>query len=148
MKGEIMKKIFGLCSLAVINCSVLYLIYLYISIVCSIKVDNILHIPYEASGMQLFYYFISFPFFMVLAFFSQMHSYYFNLKKSLSYGIGIIWFSYFILILYVDFVIHFSTDGNNLLYYGSLIISLVAISFILYSTYYQFVQLIKSNNKD
>lgn len=134
MKGEIMKKIFGLCSLAAINCSVLYLICLYVSIVCSIKVDNILHIPYEPSGMQLFYYFISFPFFIILMFLSQLHSYYFNLRKSLSLGIIITWFSYFILIVYVDMVIHFSPQGNNLLYYGSLIISFVAIFFVIYST--------------
>ena len=99
-----MNKIFGLCSLTVINCSVLYLIYLYLSIVCSTKVDNILHIPYEPSGMQLFYYFISFPFFMILAFLSLLHTYYFDLRKSLFSGIFIIWFSYFILILYVDLV--------------------------------------------
>lgn len=135
-----MNKIFGLCSLAVINCSVLYLIYLYIVMVCSTKVDNFLHIPYEPSGMQLFYYFISFPFFMILALLSQLHSYYFNLRKSLSSGVVIIWFSYFILILYVDLVVTFS-KGNDLLYYGSLIISLVSIFYVIYSTYCQLAQL-------
>ena len=135
-----MNKIFGLFSLAAINCSVLYLIYLYISIVCSVKVDNILHIPYEPSGMQLFYYYISFPLFMILAFLSLLHSYYFDLKKLLFSGVVIIWFSYFILILYVDLVLHFS-NGNELLYYGSLIISLIAISYVMYSTYCQFIQL-------
>ncbi len=142
-----MNKILGLCSLAIINCSMLYLIYWYIFIVCSTKVDNILHIPYEPSGMQFFFYFISFPFFIVLALLSLLHSYYFNLKKSLSLGIIIIWFSYFILIIYVDFVVHFSA-GNNLLYYGSFIISFVAISFVIYTTYYQIIQLTKSQNKD
>ena len=142
-----MNRLFAICSLIAINCSVLFLIYLYISIGSSIKVDNILHIPYEPSGMQLFYYFISFPFFMILACLSSLHSYYFDLSKSLSLGIVIIWFSYFILIIYVDLVLHFST-GNELLYYGTLIISLVAISYVIYSTYCQFIQLTKSLNKE
>lgn len=135
------EKILALCSLLVVNCSVLYLIYLYVFFVCSTKVDNILHIHYEASGMQLFYYFISFPLFIILALLSEIHSYYFNLRKSMSFGIVLIWFCYFILIVYVDLVIHFSS-GNNLLYYGSLTISGGAIFYVLFSTYCQFRQLI------
>lgn len=142
IKGN-MNKIFRLCALAVINCSVLYLIYWCLFIACSTKVDNILHIPYEPSGMQLFFYFISFPFFMVLALLSFLHSYYFDLKKSLSLGIIIIWFSYFILILYVNLVIHFAA-GSNFLYYGSLIISFIALPFVIYTTYYQIIQSTKS----
>lgn len=138
-----MNKIFGIFFLAVINSSLLYLIYWYVYIVCSIKADNILHVPYEPSGMQLFFYLISLPFFLIVALLSLLHSYYFDLRKSLCSGILIIWFSYFILVSYVDLVIHFSA-GNNLLYYGSLIISLVAIFYIIYSTYCQFIQLIKS----
>ena len=140
-----MKKGLSLCLLAVINCSALYLIYWYIYIVCSTKVDNIFHIPYEPSGMQLFYYFFSFPFFLSLAFLSGLHSYYFNLKKSLSIGIIIIWFCYFILVLYVDLVIHFST-GSTLLYYGSLYISFIAICYVIYSTYCQIIQLTSPHN--
>ena len=141
-----MKKIFGLCSLAAINSSALFLIYLYISTVSSTKVGNVLHIPFEASGMQLSYYFISLPVFIVLALLSVLHSYYFELKKSLASGILLIWFSYVTLLLYVDQVIHYS-KGNNLLYYGSLIISFVAVAYIIYSTYCQYIQLIKSNKK-
>jgi len=141
-----MKKIFGLFSLTIINCSVLYLIYLYITIVCTIKIDNIFHLPYEPSGMQLFYYFISFPFFMILACLSQLHAAYFELRKSLSLGIFIIWLSYLILILCVDLILHFPT-GNDLLYYGSLIISLAAISYVIHSTYSQFIQLLNPKNK-
>jgi len=142
-----MKKGLSLCFLAVINCSVLYLIYWYIYIVCSIKVDNILNIPYEPSGMQLFYYFLSFPLFLLLALLSTLHSYYFNLKKSLSIGIIIIWLCYFALVLYIDLVVHFST-GNTLLYYGSLFISFVAVCYVIYSTYCQIVQLTNSQNDD
>ena len=138
-----MNKIFGLFSIAAINCSVLYLIYWYVYVVCSTKVNN-LHIAYEPSGMQLIYYFISLPLFMLLATLSLLHSYYFALRKSLASGIVIIWFSYFILIMYVDWIIHFS-KGNDLLYYGSLIISVVGISYIIYISYYQFIQLATSN---
>ncbi len=139
-----MNKIFGLFSIAAINCSVLYLIYWYVYVVCSTKVNNLLHISYEPSGMQLIYYFISLPLFMLLATLSLLHSYYFALRKSLASGIVIIWFSYFILIMYVDWIIHFS-KGNDLLYYGSLIISVVGISYIIYISYYQFIQLATSN---
>ena len=140
-----MKRVLGLCSLAVINCSVLYLIYQYIYVVCSTKVDNILNILYEPSGMQLFYYFLSFPLFLLLALLSTLHSSYFNLKKSLSVGIIIIWFCYLALILYVDLVVHFPA-GNNLLYYGSLCISLVAINYVIYAAYCQVIQLAISQN--
>lgn len=134
----------GLGFLTIINCSVLYLIYWYIYIVCSTRANNVLHIPYEPSGMQLYYYFLSFPLFLFLALLSTLHSYYFNLKKSLSLGIIIIWFCYFVLILYVDFVVHYSTAGNNILYYGSLSISFAAICYVVYLTYCQIRQFTNS----
>lgn len=136
-----MEKKLGLCFLIIINCSILCLIYWYIYVVSSTKVDNILHIPYEPSGMQLYYYFLSFPLFIFFALLSALHSSYFNLKKSLSLSIIIIWFCYLILILYVDLIIHYSTGGRNLLYYGSLFISFVAVCHIIYSTYCQIIQL-------
>jgi hypothetical protein len=143
-----MKKGLGLSFLTIINCSVLYLIYCYMYIVCSTKVDNVFHIPYEPSGMQLYYYFLSFPLFLLLALLSTLHSSYFNLKKSLSLGIIIIWFCYLALILYVDLVVHYSTAGNNLLYYGSLTISFGAICYVVYSTYCQIIQLTSSQNNN
>lgn len=136
-----MKKGLGLGFLTIINCSILYLIYWYMYVVASTKVDNILHIPYEPSGMQLYYYFLSFPLFLFLALLSVLHSSYFNLKKSLSLGIIIIWFCYLASILYVDLIVHYSTAGRNLLYYGSLSISFVAVCYIIYSTFCQVMQL-------
>ena len=136
-------KIFSLFFLFIINCSSLYLFYLYVYISCSIKDNNIFHIPYEPSGMQLLYYFISLPFFVILSFLSQMHSYYFNLRKSLYPSIIIIWFCYFVLIIYVDMVIHFS-KGNDLLYYGSLTISFFSIPYVIYTTCRQLIELNKS----
>lgn len=138
-----MNKIFGVFSLVAINSSVLYLIYLYVYIACSVKVDNFFHIPYEPSGTQLFFYILSLPIFLILGVLSLLHSYYYE-TKSLCSGILIIWASYFILILFIDMIIHFS-EGNNLLYYGTLSISLIAIFYVICSTYYQFIQLIKSN---
>ncbi len=140
-----MKKKLGLLFLFLINGSALYLIYLYIAVACSTIQNNIFHIPYEASGMQMLYYFFSFPVFVLLAFLSRILSYYYNLKIYLSYGIFFIWLAYFLLISYVDQVIHFP-DGKPLFYYGSLIISLGAISFILFSTYFQWKQITQTES--
>ncbi len=134
----------SLSFLAILNCSVLYLIYWYIYVVCSTRAYNVLHIPYEPSGMQLDYYFLSFPLFLFLALFSTLHSSYFNLKNSLSLGIIIIWLCYLVLILYVDLIVHYSTSGNNILYYGSLSISFAAICYVVYSTYCQITQFTNS----
>lgn len=139
-----MKKGLGLSFLTIINCSVLYLIYWQLYIFCSTKVDNVFHVPYEPSGMQLYFSFLSLPLFLLLALLSALHSAYFNLKKSLSLGVMIIWFFYLALVLYVDLMVHYSTTENNLLYYGSLIISFSAISYVVYSTYYQIKQIARS----
>ena len=141
-----MKRTIGLFTLAVINGSVLYFIYVYVAIICSTKADNILLFSYEPSGMQLSYYFISFPIFFILAFLSLLHSDYFDIEKSLFSFLVITWFSYFILLLYVDLVLHFSSQ-INFLYSGSLIISVIAISYVIYSTYYQAIQLIDVVNQ-
>lgn len=136
-----MKKVLGLFSLVIINCSALYLIYSHLAIACSTKADNILHIPYEPSGMQLFYYFISFPLFIVVALLSQLHCSYFEIKKSLAFSVAIIWVSYLILVLYVDLILHFP-KGNDFLYYASLIISILATFYISQLTFNQIRQLI------
>ncbi|WP_133137764.1 hypothetical protein [Legionella rowbothamii] len=137
-----MKKIFGLCSLVIINCFTLYLLYKYIEVICSTRIDNFLHIPYEPSGFQMIYYFISLPFFLLLAILSQMHSYYFDLKKSLFPGIFIIWTLYLALILYVDFIGRLS-NNNSILYWGTWIISLIATFYIAYVFCCEFIQFIK-----
>lgn len=134
------KKRLGLIFLTIINCSALCLIYWYTLIACSTKVDNILHASYEPSGMQLVVYFISFPLFLMLALLSFLHSYYFCLKKSLGMRLSIIWFSYFFLALCVD-LMHLPS-GNNLFYYGGLVISFIAIGYIFSLTYCQIIQLI------
>ncbi len=136
-----MKKIFGLCSLIIINCLALYLIYKYMAVICSTRIDNFLHIPYEPSGFQMLYYFISLPFFLFLATLSQMHGYYYDLKKSLFPGIFIIWALYLALILYGNFIGGLS--NNSLLYWGTWIISLIAIFYIAYVFCCEFIQFIK-----
>ncbi|EHL32754.1 hypothetical protein LDG_5148 [Legionella drancourtii LLAP12] len=92
----------------------------------------------------MFFYLISLPIFMVLACLSVLHSYYFDLQKTLCTGLFLIWLSYFSLITYVNSVIHFSDTGNNVLYYGSLLISFIAILYVIYLTYCQYIQLTKS----
>lgn len=136
-----MRKRFGACSLVLINGSLLYLVYWYLYIICSTKPGNILHIPYEPSGMQYFFYFISFPLFLIVALVSQLHSYYFELKNSLFYAAGVIWCSYFILIISVDRFVTISV-GKDFIYYSSWTISVAAIIYVIYSSYCQFVQLI------
>lgn len=138
-----MKKRLGLGLLIIINSFVLFFLYWCIYIVCSTKVDNVLNIPYEPSGMQLYFYVISFPLVLLLTFLSIMHSYYFNLQKSLSLGLIIIWLSYLSLILFVDFILHFSITGKNFFYYGSLFISFLGICYVIHSTYDQVKQLMK-----
>ena len=135
-----MKKILGLFSLIIINCSALYLIYSHLAIACSTKDGNIFHISYEPSGMQLFYYFISCPLFIIVAFLNQLHCSYFEIKKSLAFGVTIIWLSYLILVFYVDLILHFP-EGNDFLYYVSLIISILAAVYITYTTFSQLRQL-------
>ncbi|MFO2981873.1 hypothetical protein SCO50_15270 [Legionella pneumophila serogroup 1] len=135
-----MKKMFGVISLLLINGSSVYLIYLYVSIACSTKVNNLLQVAYEPSGMQMIFYFISFPIFMVLAILSRIHCYYFNVKNGLTLCLFLIWFLYFMFIIYIDRIVHFP-KGNELFYYGSLAISLVAFALIGLTTYFQMTQL-------
>lgn len=135
-----MKKVLGLCSLVTLNFSLLYLIYWYVYVAASIIPDNIFHIPYEPAGMQLLYYYISLPFFIIYALVSQLYRYYFDLRKSLSIKAILIWCSYFILIFYVENVLTFPA-GNVILYYGSLIISMFATIDIIYSIYSQLLDI-------
>ena len=135
-----MKKMFGVISLLLINGSSVYLIYLYVLIACSTKVNNLLQVAYEPSGMQMIFYFISFPIFMVLAILSRIHCYYFNVKNGLTLGLFLIWLVYFIFITYIDRIVHFP-KGNELFYYGSLAISLGSFALIGLTTYFQLKQL-------
>lgn len=133
-----MNKITGLCTLAAINGSLIYLIYWYAYIVSSTKIDNFLHVPFEPSGMQLIFYFISLPMFILVGIGSHFHAAYYGLKKSLVSGIALTWLSYCTLILFIYYVVTFPR-GNVFLYYGTLVISLAAILHIVYLTYYQFI---------
>lgn len=131
---------FGVLSLLLINGTSVYLIYLYALIACSTKVNNLLQVAYEPSGMQMIFYFISFPIFMVLAISSRIHCYYFDVKNGLTLNLFLIWLVYFIFIIYIDRIVHFP-KGNELFYYGSLAISLGAFTLIGLTTYFQMNQL-------
>ncbi|MBA4697717.1 MAG: hypothetical protein H2069_10115 [Legionella sp.] len=124
----------GILFLWCINFLVLYLIYWYVSIVGSIIPDNFLHIPYEPSGMQLYFFILSLPLFLLVAALSLLHSYYFQIKKSLCTGTLMIWLAYFFLIVFVDRWFHFSA-GNHFLYQVSLFIAFFSVLYVVYSTY-------------
>ncbi|HAU2079442.1 TPA: hypothetical protein JBK31_14120, partial [Legionella pneumophila] len=76
-----MKKMCGIISLILINGSSFYLIYVYVLVACSTKMNNLLQVAYEPSGMQMFFYFISLPFFIILAILSRIHCFYYDVKN-------------------------------------------------------------------
>ncbi|HAT9877584.1 MULTISPECIES: hypothetical protein [Legionella] len=139
-----MKKISGIISLILINGSSSYLIYVYVLIACSTKMNNLLQVAYEPSGMQMFFYFISLPFFIVLAILSRIHCFYFDVKRGLSLWLFLIWILYFLFIEFIDQIVHFP-NGNDLFYYGSLAISLGAFTLIGLTTHFQLKQLMSNS---
>ncbi|WP_085663112.1 hypothetical protein [Legionella longbeachae] len=94
--------------------------------------------------MQMFFYFISLPFFIVLAILSRIHCFYFDVKSGLSLWLFLIWILYFLFIEFIDQTVHFP-NGNDLFYYGSLSISLGAFTLIGLTTYFQLKQLMSNS---
>ncbi|USQ15588.1 hypothetical protein J2N86_15695 (plasmid) [Legionella lytica] len=136
-----MKKFIGLMTLSLVNGAAVYLIFLYVAIACSTNPDNFFGFSYEPSGTQLLYYLFSLPFFVLLVIINGIQSYYFSINKWLSYVLIGIWIMYFLLLEFVDKVLHF-TNWNELFYWGSLSISLMAIILIVYISYLQVKQLL------
>lgn len=134
----------GIISLILINGSSFYLIYVYVLVACSTKMNNLLQVAYEPSGMQMFFYFISLPFFIILAILSRIHCFYYDVKNGLVYWLFLIWLLYFLFIEYIDQIVHFH-KGNELFYYGSLAISLGAFTLIGLTTYFQLKQLMSNS---
>lgn len=134
------KKFFGLFFLLLINGAAYYLIYRLTRVACSITPDNVCAIPYEASGMQMFFYVLSFPAFLLLTGISSLYSGYFDLDSGLSFGWLVIWFFYFLLLIFVDQFLH-APQKSLILYYGSLIISIVALIYLTRISYAQYVQI-------
>jgi len=134
------KKFFGLFFLILINGTACYLIYRHIYAVCSIIPHNVCAIPYEASGMQMFFYVLSFPAFLLLAGISTLYAGYFELDSGLSLGWLVIWLCYFLLLIFVDQILH-DPQKKFILYYGSLIISIVALIYLARISYVQYIQL-------
>ncbi len=128
-------------TLSLVNGAALYLIFLYVAIACSTNPDNFFGFSYEPSGTQLLYYLFSLPFFVLLVIINGIQSYYFSINKWLSYVLIGIWIMYFLLLEFVDKVLHF-TNWNELFYWGSLSISLMAIILIVYISYLQVKQLL------
>ena len=101
--------------------------------------NNLFHIPYEPSGMQMLFYILSLPLFILLTLLSRIYCYYYDVNKLLSYGFIFVWLIYFLLLIFIDQMIHFPA-GKELFYYGSLVISLGAVLYIICITYYQIKQ--------
>lgn len=137
---------FALFFLSVINSSVIYLVYCYIVIASSLVEHNFLKIPFEPSGMQLSFFYLSLPVFLLVAALSEAHRYYFNLNQSLTNGIIVIWLAYFSLFFGVHWIEMLSARSTTL-FWGSLFIAVVAIFYILKITYNQLKQFIWSNCK-
>lgn len=140
-----MKKNFSLFLLLVINSCALLLVLEYFLVSSSVIEDNVFRIAFEPSGMQLIYFYLSLPFFGIVAMISIAHSHYFELEKTLCSGLIVIWSCYFLLISYVDSILHFAIYGNLTLYYGSNIITFCAFVYITHLTYRQIYQIL--NNK-
>ena len=140
LRWMIMKKFFGLFFLLLINGTAYYLIYRHIYVACSLIPHNLCAIPYEASGMQMIFYVLSFPAFLLLAGISSLYSGYFDLDSGLSFGWLVIWLFYFLLLIFVNQVLH-DPQKTLILYYGSLIISIAALIYLIRISYAQYVQL-------
>lgn len=87
--------------------------------------NNILHISYEPSGMQLLYYILSAPIFMILAL-ALYHSQkrYTSRSQWIALFPVITAFGYALFLEYVDSVITFP-KGNVFFYHGALVLSVI-----------------------
>jgi hypothetical protein len=138
---DYLKKISSFIFLILIYCSTLYLVYLYVYAVCAIQINNICSIPFEPSGSQLFLFIISLPVFYILILLSICYSWYYNISGTLTCIITSFWTSQISLLLIVDLIFHYRETSNQILYYGSLCISLLTLLYLLYKFYCQIVQL-------
>lgn len=119
MKTET-KKTVGRLLLIVIFAIMIFLIFGYADIACSIVPDNILHTNYEPSGLQMLYFVFVIPVFVILSLLIWLIKKYMVLEspKTALLPISICLFFY-ILLEFIDSVITFPA-GNNLFYLGSL----------------------------
>ena len=136
------KKSVGNISLVLIHVFLLFLIIGYAYIACSIKRDNIFHVPYEPSGSQMLYYYLNMPIFIALTAINYFLNIWLKIKKVYAINPLIIWFLFFIFIEYLDNFVHFPS-GNELLYQGSLYIAAVSLFLLIFSAYWQITKVHK-----
>ena len=141
MKVEAKKKI-GITLLILIHAFLLLLIVGYVDIACSTKSDNLFHIPYEPSGIQMLYYYFTLPIFMVLTTLNYFLNKWLRIKKAYVITLFIIWLMFWMLIEFIDDVVHFPS-GNELLYQGSLMIAALSLALMFLSAYWQIKGTIK-----
>ena len=92
------KKIIGIILNIIIHSVLAFFIYTYARIACSTREDNLLHVNFEPSGMQMVYYDFVAPIFLLLSI--VMYCF----KRILMIGVGIsfspliIWIVFFALL--------------------------------------------------
>jgi hypothetical protein len=130
------KHTIGKTLLIALHFFVLLLVGLYVVVASSILPDNLFHVPYEPSGMQMIYYMYSFPLFLIARLIHWITSVKLNIRKIYALNFMLIWSLFFCLFIYVDQVIHIS-NGLNLLYRGSLLIALISVGLLAASLFLQ-----------
>lgn len=135
MKIAVKKRV-GIISLVLIHAFLVLLIIGYVNIACSTKSDNLFRVPYEPSGIQMLYYYFTFPIFIVITAINYFLNIWLNIKKVYAINSLIIWLMFCIFIEYIDDVVHFPS-GNELFYQGSLFIALISLALLIISAYWQ-----------
>lgn len=108
----------------------------YVDIACSTKSDNLFHVPYEPSGIQMLYYYFTLPVFIVITAINYFLNIWLKIKKVYAIHSLIIWLMFYIFIEYINDVVHFPS-GNELFYQGSLFIAVVSLVLLIISAYWQ-----------
>ena len=121
-------KIICMISIILIYGAMSFLIFCYADIACLTRENNLCHVPYEPSGLQMLYDYFVGPVFLLLSVVI------YSLKRVWKTGVSaslfplIVWFVFFCFITFIEEAIHFPA-GNELFYQGSLLIA--ATLFIL-----------------
>lgn len=137
------KNVVGFLGIILVHFCLLLLIIGYVYVASSTEIDNLFHIHYEPSGMQMLYYYFTLPIFVFLSCLSYFICQIFKFKKNNAFIILSIWFMFWIFIVFMDEVLHF--PRNKLFYWGSLFIALISLILLTYSAFSQVQQIMKLN---
>lgn len=130
------KKSIGIIILSLINCFVLLMIVGYINIACSTISNNIFHVKYETSGIQMLYYLLNLPLFIIATILNIAVNSWLRIKKLVAINIMLVWLSFYGLLEFSDRYIHFP-KANNLFYQGSLLIATIGFFIAIMTLIFQ-----------